>query len=375
MEQLRVSRQQRHMVGGRSPRPRRGDPLPRRAEALSGRHRRQRLPLGTPAPLGGLSAQEDRDEGPPSRWRLKSAAKKLGLDERTVPFVSRLSSCTRKPPAACCRIRQERSVRARWRETTATCRASPTCSWSRRAAGHQRTRLPRVVEAAGFALRREREVGSWRLAGLALDEADDWQDWPAEHRVTRERAGSASSPRRGRAPVADQPACGGWPSASTRSRHDFIIRASSLRRTSSRTSSGAGSSSRTTRTTSDSTSGSPQQRDAGPSRAGRHGQATRRGGSVRAQRWRCSSWTQPDCRRCPSATTSRRTRIGGWRVAVSLRVRGRGSGNSGQCATRIFGLLEPSGETTGQPTPTSPPKASGVPTRADPASTSSHWAH
>ncbi|WP_349426543.1 BREX system serine/threonine kinase PglW [Microbacterium sp. LWS13-1.2] len=45
-----------------------------------------------------------------------------------------------------------------------------------------------VVERVGFALRREREIGSWRLTGPALDEEADWQDWPAEHRVTRKQA-------------------------------------------------------------------------------------------------------------------------------------------------------------------------------------------
>ncbi|GAA4837470.1 BREX system serine/threonine kinase PglW [Garicola koreensis] len=44
-----------------------------------------------------------------------------------------------------------------------------------------------VVEAAGFAVRREREVGSWRIIGAPLNEGDGWQDWPAEHRVAREQ--------------------------------------------------------------------------------------------------------------------------------------------------------------------------------------------
>jgi serine/threonine protein kinase len=46
----------------------------------------------------------------------------------------------------------------------------------------------RVIDKAGFAVRREREVGSWRITGEALAEAADWQDWPAEHKVTRQRA-------------------------------------------------------------------------------------------------------------------------------------------------------------------------------------------
>lgn len=43
----------------------------------------------------------------------------------------------------------------------------------------------KVVEAAGFAVRREREVGSWRITGAPMDEGEGWQDWPAEHRVAR----------------------------------------------------------------------------------------------------------------------------------------------------------------------------------------------
>lgn len=45
-----------------------------------------------------------------------------------------------------------------------------------------------AVKQAGFAVRREREVGTWRLTGEPLAEGDGWQDWPAEHKVTRESA-------------------------------------------------------------------------------------------------------------------------------------------------------------------------------------------
>ncbi|MGH2602378.1 MAG: NERD domain-containing protein, partial [Dehalococcoidia bacterium] len=45
--------------------------------------------------------------------------------------------------------------------------------------------LVRLFEEIGFALRREREVGSWRLIGAPLAEGDGWQDWPAEHRLSR----------------------------------------------------------------------------------------------------------------------------------------------------------------------------------------------
>jgi len=45
--------------------------------------------------------------------------------------------------------------------------------------------LVKLFERIGFALRREREVGSWRLVGAPLAEGDGWQDWPAEHRLAR----------------------------------------------------------------------------------------------------------------------------------------------------------------------------------------------
>ena len=46
----------------------------------------------------------------------------------------------------------------------------------------------KAVKRAGFAVRREREVGTWRLIGQPMAEGDGWQDWPAEHKVTRESA-------------------------------------------------------------------------------------------------------------------------------------------------------------------------------------------
>ncbi|MBT8228027.1 MAG: BREX system serine/threonine kinase PglW, partial [Dactylosporangium sp.] len=41
--------------------------------------------------------------------------------------------------------------------------------------------LVALFERIGFTLRREREVGSWRLTGGPLAEGEGWQDWPAEH--------------------------------------------------------------------------------------------------------------------------------------------------------------------------------------------------
>lgn len=41
-----------------------------------------------------------------------------------------------------------------------------------------------LFDRIGFTLRREREVGSWRITGSPEGEGDGWQDWPAEHRIT-----------------------------------------------------------------------------------------------------------------------------------------------------------------------------------------------
>ncbi|MGF1654846.1 MAG: BREX system serine/threonine kinase PglW [Actinomycetales bacterium] len=41
--------------------------------------------------------------------------------------------------------------------------------------------LPKVLERIGLVVRREREVGSWRLIGPPEEDGDAWQDWPAEH--------------------------------------------------------------------------------------------------------------------------------------------------------------------------------------------------
>ena len=46
--------------------------------------------------------------------------------------------------------------------------------------------LAALFERIGFAVRRERQVGSWRLVGAPEAEGEGWQDWPAEHRVARD---------------------------------------------------------------------------------------------------------------------------------------------------------------------------------------------
>ncbi|MFE9407307.1 BREX system serine/threonine kinase PglW [Streptomyces sp. NPDC006704] len=48
--------------------------------------------------------------------------------------------------------------------------------------------LPALFERIGFAQRREHVVGSWRLTGQPEAEGVDWQEWPAEHRIARDRA-------------------------------------------------------------------------------------------------------------------------------------------------------------------------------------------
>lgn len=48
--------------------------------------------------------------------------------------------------------------------------------------------LLRVVEEAGFAVQRQREVGSWRITGSPLAEGEGWQDWPAEQRMAHDPA-------------------------------------------------------------------------------------------------------------------------------------------------------------------------------------------
>lgn len=47
-----------------------------------------------------------------------------------------------------------------------------------------------AIEKVGLAysVQKPRQVGSWQLSGQALDDGPDWQDWPAEHRVTHQRA-------------------------------------------------------------------------------------------------------------------------------------------------------------------------------------------
>ena len=121
---------------------------------------------------------------------LKSAAKKLGLDERAVPFVKPavfLHAQTTRCLLSDADKNDLFGIDGRELQSNLPSIADLLLEPARRGPVNEHDFL-RVVDAAGFALRREREVGSWRLAGPALDEDDDWQDWPAEHRVTRQLA-------------------------------------------------------------------------------------------------------------------------------------------------------------------------------------------
>lgn len=118
---------------------------------------------------------------------LKNAAKKLGLDERTVPFV-KPAVFLHAQSTRCLLPESDKNdlfgLDGREQQSNLPSIADLLLEPPRRGPVNEHD-FVKVVEAAGFALRREREVGSWRLAGPALDESVDWQDWPAEHRVTR----------------------------------------------------------------------------------------------------------------------------------------------------------------------------------------------
>ncbi|MFR9779023.1 BREX system serine/threonine kinase PglW [Micromonospora sp. MS34] len=88
--------------------------------------------------------------------------------------------------------------------------------------------LVALFERIGFALRREREVGSWRLVGPPLAEGDGWQDWPAEHRLARRdqarirffvsRPGASEAERRGIHQLAEREYA-----LTSRLHHDWVL--------------------------------------------------------------------------------------------------------------------------------------------------------
>ncbi|BCO59617.1 BREX system serine/threonine kinase PglW [Mycobacterium intracellulare subsp. intracellulare] len=121
---------------------------------------------------------------------LKNAAVNMGLDARTIPFVKPavfLHSQTTRCLLSGADKNDLYGLDGREQQTNLPSIAELLLEPPRRESVNERDFL-RVIEHAGFALRREREIGSWRLIGQALDEDDDWQDWPAEHRVTRKLA-------------------------------------------------------------------------------------------------------------------------------------------------------------------------------------------
>jgi serine/threonine protein kinase len=121
---------------------------------------------------------------------LRAAAINAGLDGSTVPFVKPavfLHAQTTRCLLSDADKNDLYGLDGREQYSNLPSIAELLLEPPRRESVNERDFL-RVVEQAGFALRREREVGSWRLIGQALDEDDDWQDWPAEHRVTRKLA-------------------------------------------------------------------------------------------------------------------------------------------------------------------------------------------
>lgn len=121
---------------------------------------------------------------------LRDAAKRSGLDERVVPFV-KPAIFLHAQSTRCLLSDSDKNdlygLDGREQQSNLPSIADLLLEPPRRGPVNEKDVL-QVIDHAGFALRREREIGSWRLTGQALDEADDWQDWPAEHRVVRKQA-------------------------------------------------------------------------------------------------------------------------------------------------------------------------------------------
>ena len=121
---------------------------------------------------------------------LKAAAARAGLDQSAVPFV-KPAIFLHAANTRCLLSEADKTdlygLDGRDQQSNLPSIADLLLEPPRRGPVDEAALLE-VVAQAGFALRREREIGSWRLAGPALDEDDDWQDWPAEHRVTRKQA-------------------------------------------------------------------------------------------------------------------------------------------------------------------------------------------
>lgn len=121
---------------------------------------------------------------------LKAAATRAGLDQSAVPFV-KPAIFLHAANTRCLLSEADKTdlygLDGREQQSNLPSIADLLLEPPRRGPVDEAAFL-KVVAQAGFALRREREIGSWRLTGAALDEDDDWQDWPAEHRVTRKQA-------------------------------------------------------------------------------------------------------------------------------------------------------------------------------------------
>lgn len=121
---------------------------------------------------------------------LKAAASRAGLDQSAVPFV-KPAIFLHAANTRCLLSDADKTdlygLDGREQQSNLPSIADLLLEPPRRGPVDEAAFL-KVVAQAGFALRREREIGSWRLTGPALDEDSDWQDWPAEHRVTRKQA-------------------------------------------------------------------------------------------------------------------------------------------------------------------------------------------
>ncbi|MBV9599694.1 MAG: UvrD-helicase domain-containing protein, partial [Chloroflexi bacterium] len=121
---------------------------------------------------------------------LRSAARRLGFSDADVPFVKQ-SVFLHADTTRCLLPESDRAglygLDEREQQSNLPGISRLLLEPARRGPVNE-TRVLAIVGEAGFALRRQREVGSWRLIGPALDETESWQDWPAEHHVTREQA-------------------------------------------------------------------------------------------------------------------------------------------------------------------------------------------
>jgi serine/threonine protein kinase len=121
---------------------------------------------------------------------LQAAARRLGLPDSEVPYVKQgvfLHAANTRCLLPTTAKMDLYGLEGREHESNLPSIANLLLEPQRDGLVHESS-VVGIINAAGFAQRRAREVGSWRLAGPALDETDDWQDWPAEHRVMHKQA-------------------------------------------------------------------------------------------------------------------------------------------------------------------------------------------